>query len=322
MLKEELASDQGSATLRRAMGAGYQVLDWAGGVMLLCVLLSCGGRSTETDDERRPRPYGASSELVKYPGPCERKDTIGDAAPRVVSFTYDDSGNVIQETDGSFEVARTWDAGGKLLSEHVSGLPGLRDYVDTYEYDEEGRWVRLKRQAEGNAEPSKTHERTFDASGNVIREEVQAVLGGEEHHSVVTHEYDGNRLVRTETDDDGDGEVEWRGEYVFEEDGGRVLYEEREADGTLRARTVSTYDASGHLVRVEGPGGAVSTYEYLDEGEILLEENDYDGDGEPEARTVYTYDESGNLLEESRLGVAEFGGDQVEKSTAYNYDCW
>ena len=144
-------------------------------------------------------------------------------ANTVITYTYDDNGNVVEKvsTNSDGEETRTtytYDANGNVLTEDGNGPNGMSS--KRYTYDDAGR---------------ETSSEATSARGTV------SVTN-------TTYQIDNDGNVTSREKRNGDGELTERTNYRFDGDD-RVIQEvTTDGDGELKSRITYTYDDEGNLV--------------------------------------------------------------------------
>ncbi len=211
-----------------------------------------------------------------------------DGKEDITVFTYDDRGNQTAMERVMDTPAGTWTTG---------------QYM---EYDEDGNRVKLV--SVQNGETTGSYEYTYDADGNVLREEVFGPAGN--RLSLAEASYEDGRLTK-EVRDDGINRVTTT--FVYEETGITTV---TVTESPMRnVQTTIRSDTEGKPLSRESTDGersSVTTYIYDEAGRLVRQET-----GDPEAPshvTAITYDENGNLL----CVVYENGGYREEDTLEYD----
>lgn len=194
------------------------------------------------------------------------------------------------------------------------------------------------------------HINTYDEDGNKITfERLNRELSLEQLFNW-TYD-DGGKVLSKETDNDGDGVIDFTEYYTYNESGNVLThrmerspvgpvrwtfiytYDDEEnliskdyvvgEDGTIESSEFYTYDEDGMLLTIEyylfGELDARMIYSYDESGNVLSRENDLLADGLIDHRETFTYDEDGNLLREEIDYDADYD-DTIEEIITYMYD--
>ena len=205
---------------------------------------------------------------------------------------------------------------------------GTPDRILTYTYDANGNLTREEVDNNGGGTPDRILTYTYDANGNLTREEVDD-SGFSTQDSINTYTYDANgNLTREEIDENGDGTPEWIVITTYDANGDRTRAEvDYNNDGTPDSINTYTYtyDANGNLTREEvdanddGTPDRIVIYTYDANGNWTKVEYDYDGDGNPDSIYIYTYtyDANGNWTK-VEMNVGDDG--TPHRINTYTYD--
>jgi len=182
-----------------------------------------------------------------------------------------------------------------LLVRYVAdvGADGTIDRSEWYEYDEHGRLTRY----------------SYDYDGDSLVD------------GALLYYYAGGRLVRVESDENGDGAIEWVSEYVYDQAGQQTAVTTRAADGRLRSRELWFWD-DGLLLREERyRGEALTLFAWIirsyDSQRRLVRQEKYEELGTPAHTYLMTYDDAGRL---ARMDYIVHG--VIHRSWLYSYDRW
>lgn len=235
--------------------------------------------------------------------------------PRVAStFEYDVWGQLIrngggEENPGSYTTFTYDDDGNLTAAEQVLETPiGVWTTGQYMEYDGKGNRTRLVSVRDG--ETVSQNEYTYDAEGQLLREESRDAAGS--LLSATDYDYENGRQVRSTRDYGSYSAVT---SYDYDEAGRLRAAVTESPDGSTTV--LYTWNSEGKPLRqetVNGDGSSTVTVWSYDEAGRLLRQ--VTGDPEaPEALTACTYDKAGRLLSEI---YEESGGYRVENT--YEYD--
>lgn len=262
-------------------------------LLLLPVLAGCSDDGT-TD----PPDDGALR-----PGPC-LSETFDEVDPTPVSRTrywYDPSGHPTRrEVDRTADIVLdelhefTYDGEGRLRTERITLL---EKSVKVWTYTYEPGAIR----GEMDAGPDGTLEsitvRTLDAAGRTLEYAEDVGADGDVDLRFL-HTYEGDLLVRTDADLDGDGAIDVRESYGYDAEGRRLAIEgDSPPDGNPEYLVAYRYEPG----RVTITGETVATQRVF-----LLRELDYDA--------------AGNLVTERRRQTT--GDTTVASTIRHDYSCF
>lgn len=165
-------------------------------------------------------------------------------------------------------------------------------------------------------------ESTFDARGDrVMEREDRDGDGRFERLTTFVHHREGNRVVRIDADDQGDGHIDGIESRAFDA-AGRISRMEHDADADGRAERWEEmrWDGPRHTVRRFAPGSPAVETVYTDvfgpDGRAMAVEVDKDADGRSDNRMERRWKDG--LLAEIRTDAAIDG--DVDGITRYRYD--
>ena len=250
------------------------------------------------------------------------------------NFTYDDAGNLIDETfeetadnesiderrryvyDGDRVRAYTaqeglvysarYDELGRIVGE-TSGCPygEYGEYTDQtgYEYNDDGSYTTTWVGATCGR-----YYGYYDKDGNLLEYCGDDDPGEDPMEMGLREVYEYNEQgdrIRFDEYEFGELKSSRRFEYVYDEDGNwieMVSY----LDGEQTARTLRSYDGSGRLVEAVSEDGIYrSTYTYDEAGNLTEEREEMAFEFGPYTGVyTYTYDESGRLTQEIRRSIS------------------
>jgi antitoxin component YwqK of YwqJK toxin-antitoxin module len=286
----------------------------------------------------------------KLPGPCtEENDWEADGrANNRLTYTYDDSGNVVLEQwdieadgvidnltaftydeDGNPLVKErldslgsrsrhlyTYDTSGRLVREEVFyGDPGQLLYFDVYEFDENGNLLREEGlNARDNASTRRTIY-TYDADEQLVKKEEY------QHFCIDWEVFTGDVVSR-------------RTIYMYDGDGNPSLEEvdgsECEVtDGVVDERHQRTFDASGNLFveisEYKDRSTVRKVHTYDEQGNRLKTESFTHQPGLPDDTpylvSTWTYDSHGNMLTSASDRTNDPADDNTRRVYTYDSDC-
>lgn len=176
----------------------------------------------------------------------------------VISYAYDESGNLIHESEDMQSHRYSYDKDGNVI-----------ESTSTYYYN-------------GEETVQRTYEYEFNEKGELIRETTNSDDGD---NSVVSYKYDEKgRMIEKAVEGLG------MGSFFYEYDESGNLVREDTYDGTYYYK----YDQNGHMTE-KTSGQSKTTYQYDDLGNLVTEIEYYSG--EERGRTGYEYDTAGDLTQ-------------------------
>lgn len=251
-------------------------------------------------------------------GSGESDATSGAEAPVTPHYPGPCTVQIDDAIDGTVDEVRrfTYDASGHVLREEDdTDADGTPDIVITSTYDDQGHRTHTEtdRGADGSVDESATF--TFE-DGRLVREETDEDGDGTPDSVHVLTYDDQGRLVREEYDDDGNGRTDRVQELSYDEGSEHPARREQGFE-----RRTYEYDEAGHLTREVISSRtrrrrryrvqSVVVYEYDPEGRRTLEEYQTPS-GEVTTYNRYAYDARGSMVR------VESDGDVT--TTAITYD--
>jgi len=187
------------------------------------------------------------------------------------TFSYDNSGNLLQITNSATNTTETlsYNASNLLLSRLIDKVADP-DIQESYSYtDNKLSQFELDKGADGTIDSSTAY--TYDANGN---------------------------LSSYEIDKDGDGVADTTASYTYS--GGLVssFVEDKENDGIANLIIVYSYDENGNRIshNIDSTEGGepktLSTFEYDDNNNVIRYEQDQDLDGTTDYLEAYAYNQN------------------------------
>ena len=175
--------------------------------------------------------YGYDSEVIEGSVTADYNDknlpiksvATFDNEDLCIDFTYDESGNIIQEKhlypDGENEIyTYAYDANGNVIEETHIDEDGDK-YIDSYTYDVNGNVIQhIYTDADGD---KSIYDYTFDTNGNLIKT-VYTSYNGNKSITDYTYDATGNLIKEVYTDTDGDKDTT---DYSYDENGNIIKYE-------------------------------------------------------------------------------------------------
>jgi YD repeat-containing protein len=247
--------------------------------------------------------------LAKYPGACtEALDFrfpthVGaDGIPdEIITKTYDAHGRlatlVSQRADAPDRMwTYRYNPSGKLVEETRRAY-GRIGSVTTHHYDSEGREIEIAIDEDADGRDDWLTIKAYDREGRLatMRENINAHRPRRGFGN--WYDYDGDRLVRQQQDNDHDGTPNLQIRYTYDD------------DGRLVNKRTRWYD--------EDTIGDEDTYAYDDDSRLATETNRYG------FTWVYRYDEAGNLVEKTReLPPKVLDRSFPDMRITYDYSCW
>jgi len=245
----------------------------------------------------------------------------------------------------SFHTKSKYDKEHKFIVEESSSYNGKLNTIERRKYDKDGNNIKgvTERYKNGVLEGVSELTSIYNSKGNLLRETSEYI--GDDGQNVVNYVSENiynsdDKLLKTFTDNDGDGEIDSyytyeydsRGHLIkqFNDYGGEnntyTVYNEYDENGNQISRITQrgiddggrsvfyTYDEEGRQIsskRDDNGDGDVDNIDhtfYAQDGEIIREETDSDADGTVDSYTTYT--DSG-LVKESKY---------LDNLTTYIYD--
>jgi len=187
---------------------------------------------------------------------------------------------------------REIELGGELLlrvdkyDEHEGHIAHLMDYdedgsieyayVTSWTYDERGNWTVMQEDTDSDGDPDIVRNREFDGAGNLILEWSET-----DPTTTVAYTYDEQGRLTSIV---STGQVAATYIHEYDQDGWTVISTDFYSDGTV---------------------DSVQREQVLNDGSLVINENDNDGNGVMDQRYETTVDEQGQVLE----FVADHDGD-------------
>jgi hypothetical protein len=254
------------------------------------------------------------------------------------------------------QVARPWRVMGQLYTtlgiqnpvqaqtgwQQDSNLDGMPEIVTSFEFDAEGRRVRVTKDepAGGPLESDSTSQ--YDANDNRIRQDSSS-------GQITIWEYDANGNQTAFKRDDGDGGTpEYEDLSKFDANSNRIgSSTDEDGDGSIDRSATFEFDADGNEIRREDftPGNPmpvrIFTYDYNADGQLTMIRFDDGADGTIDSSTVNTYDENGRqtsslisnnvadtlytfrydaIGNRTRIDTDDFNDGDIDSSDTWEYD--
>jgi len=256
-------------------------------------------------------------------------DTIADY---IISYTYDDFGNIIKETidtdgNGSFDkiTTRTYDNNqDQLTYANDSDGNGVAETIYSYTYDANGNKLSQNIDNGGDNVIDDIVLFSYDNFGNKVSTSYDNDANGSPE-SIDRYTHDNSNYILTSTDDtDANGSADKIVSFVYDTNHNRLSdTEDTNADGSINQITTYTYDANGNRLTESNDWEADDHFDrvyvrtYDANNNQTKETRDNDGDGIIDDTFTYPYDENGN-----RLGTLyDYGSDGIAvESYTYTYD--
>lgn len=251
-----------------------------------------------------------------------------------VSVTSQITSSEVESTQGSEET----EAAVELQSSEVELQPlvvRLTEYNDyeislgysEYTYDDWGNQI-LKVDYSSNGSVQAYYQSFYDTKGRCIRKLYFTSDGSVNKDYEYIYDDEALTMVGTVTEEGSDTITKWR--CTYDENGNEVKELYYHDDGeTVYTDADREYDADGFLVREMEYGyqedGSESyqverKYRYDRHGNVIEEQEDFDGDGKADYVNRWEYDASGNMLSESEYYVHSDLTEELYTSYTYEYD--
>lgn len=276
---------------------------------LLTVVLLLGGCGNEGSEETTQQPTQTQEPTYSNEGP---EGILDENAPHTVyklvrmvslnengieqwhrEYFYDADGFCTEEVEisntgaVSYRHVNTPDASGNIASTLLTDSVGL-SYTIQYEYDDQGRVVLQETYTDGVL-TDKT-EYTYDEQGNYLS--IKQYFGGElamDYSFSYTYNENGDQLTR---DEYLFSELMNHVEMTYDDQGREISSVISMADGTTASRTESSWEGLTETRKYFGMDEQtpylVCVITYDDHGNVILEENQYEGGAV--TMTEYTYE--------------------------------
>ena len=215
---------------------------------------------------------------------------------------YDGNGDGVWESD----VTYAFDLYGNLLQQQSFNAEGLR-FSYEYEYTPYGDRLSYLYDSDGDGLPNKAEYQLFDDLGRLSQKTVDSDGDGV-IDSIDTTSYfeDTTSIELIESDNDADGEIEYRARYTYTSEG-KILASYSDDDGDGPKEEIITgvfeYNDEGVLTvsvsysyNVTGAVSRIYQYFYDSSGQLLRTDYDYNGDGAYVSFAERDYNEFGNLI--------------------------
>lgn len=263
--------------------------------VLLCALLLSGCSGEKAD--------GGLVE-VSLLTKCEHWE--GDRSTVTQSKEYDSQGNVLRASYGATNYVYQYENG--LCISHTSYYNGNLRESSTYEYDSQGRKIKVVSKSNGGDVSEILY--TYGQNGLVVREEHKRNGASE---VVYTYTYDDqNRMIARTTDGNGRDIYEYGSDYL--------VISQYDRSNTLLYQYQESYDQNGNCLRREFyPGGVMDSYHVyiLDDQGRRQKTRQFsltDNQEKLQMESVFTYDEKGNVTQ-----VEHYVDGQLHSKDVYSY---
>ena len=243
-----------------------------------------------------------------------RKDAAGNLIQKS-EYQYDENGNrkkyTIYDANGNVKEWVAYNENGEMTKyarfydRNDDGI--YEEYSEGFGYQHEN-WteymetLRIVYDENGDVLRQDTYNYEFDENGT-LRQMVAIDQDGNIFR-VIGYNEDGEIILSVSWYDwDDDGVYDSYIEYRYDENGNKILRIETDAEGNILAYERYEYEYYGDgSVKTETAydqnGLAVEMYEYNEDGDIIVSANwyDWDDDGVYDSYTEYRYDENGNCI--------------------------